>query len=326
MARADDGPPGGHKPCAATAARMEMHQVRYFLAVARVLNFTRAAEECNVAQPSLTRAIKQLEEEFGQELFRRERNLTHLTEFGRRMTPFLQQCYDSAAAAKTLASSLKKGAVSPLTLAISSSLSLSLILSQLTELSRAFDGLELRLLRGASGDVIEYLKKGEADMALAGPLGESWDRLESWPLFTERVHVAVSKIHRFASSKAIEAKDLAGERVIIRTYCETSQEFANFLDSQQVRPKVSHRMVSERDYLFLLEANLGVGLMPESTVRSNLVTCVPVKGLDLSRTISVYAVAGRQRPLAASTLIKLLRAGNWPAQISKSSQSRGAAA
>jgi DNA-binding transcriptional LysR family regulator len=93
---------------------MEMHQVRYFLAVARLLNFTRAAEECNVAQPSLTRAIKQLEEEFGQELFRRERNLTHLTEFGRRMTPFLQQCYDSAAAAKTLASSLKKGVVSPL--------------------------------------------------------------------------------------------------------------------------------------------------------------------------------------------------------------------
>jgi DNA-binding transcriptional LysR family regulator len=57
---------------------MEMHQVRYFLAVARLLNFTRAAAECNVAQPSLTRAIKQLENEFGQELFRRERNLTHL--------------------------------------------------------------------------------------------------------------------------------------------------------------------------------------------------------------------------------------------------------
>ena len=100
---------------------MEMHQVRYFLAVTRLLNFTRAAEECNVAQPSLTRAIKQLEEELGQELFRRERNLTHLTEFGRRMTPFLQQCYDSALAAKTLASSLKKGAVAPLALAISRS-------------------------------------------------------------------------------------------------------------------------------------------------------------------------------------------------------------
>ena len=52
---------------------MEMHQVRYFLAVARTLNFTRAAEECNVAQPSLTRAIRQLEEELGGDLFRRDR-------------------------------------------------------------------------------------------------------------------------------------------------------------------------------------------------------------------------------------------------------------
>ena len=66
---------------------MEMHQVRYFLALSRTLNFTRAAEECHVAQPSLTRAIKQLEEELGAELFRRERNLTHLTEFGNRMLP-----------------------------------------------------------------------------------------------------------------------------------------------------------------------------------------------------------------------------------------------
>ena len=59
---------------------MEMHQVRYFLAVARVLNFTRAAEECHVAQPSLTRAIRQLEGELGGDLFRRERPHAQLTE------------------------------------------------------------------------------------------------------------------------------------------------------------------------------------------------------------------------------------------------------
>ena len=52
---------------------MEMHQVRYFLAVARTLNFSRAAEECNVTQPSLTRAIRQLEDELGGDLFCRER-------------------------------------------------------------------------------------------------------------------------------------------------------------------------------------------------------------------------------------------------------------
>ena len=75
---------------------MEMHQVRYFLAVAKNLNFTRGAEECNVSQPSLTRAIKQLEGEFGGDLFRRERPQAQLTELGERMLPLLKQCYDSA--------------------------------------------------------------------------------------------------------------------------------------------------------------------------------------------------------------------------------------
>jgi LysR family hydrogen peroxide-inducible transcriptional activator len=60
-----------------------MHRVRYFLVVADTLNFTRAAELCNVSQPALTRAIQQLEEELGGLLLRRERKLTHLTDFGR---------------------------------------------------------------------------------------------------------------------------------------------------------------------------------------------------------------------------------------------------
>jgi DNA-binding transcriptional LysR family regulator len=79
---------------------MEMHQVRYFLAVAEELNFTRAAECCNVSQPSLTRAIKILEEELGGPLFHRERANTHLFELGRMVRPYLAQVYEQAQTAK----------------------------------------------------------------------------------------------------------------------------------------------------------------------------------------------------------------------------------
>jgi DNA-binding transcriptional LysR family regulator len=68
---------------------MEMHQVRYFLATVSELNFTKAAERCNVTQPSLTRAIKHLEDELGGDLFRRERPQAQLTELGQRMYPLL---------------------------------------------------------------------------------------------------------------------------------------------------------------------------------------------------------------------------------------------
>src|SRR6185503_10060433 len=117
---------------------MEMHQVRYFLAVAKNLNFTRGADECNVSQPSLTRAIKQLEGEFGGDLFRRERPQAQLTELGERMLPL----------------SMKKGEVASLRLALSHTFDINLLVPHLNEVRRRFERLECRLLRGTAPEVV----------------------------------------------------------------------------------------------------------------------------------------------------------------------------
>src|SRR3954447_19616468 len=87
---------------------MEMQQVRYFVALARELNFTRAAEASNVSQPALTRAIQQLEHEMGGPLFHRERTRTHLSELGRIMLPYFEGIQTQAEAAREHAKSLKK--------------------------------------------------------------------------------------------------------------------------------------------------------------------------------------------------------------------------
>src|SRR6202166_5041689 len=112
---------------------MEMHQVRYFLAVSRVLNFTRAADECNVTQPSLTRAIKLLEAALGGDLFRRERP-TQLTDLGQRMHPLLKQCYEAAAGARSLASSFKSGEIGALRIALTHSVDLSVLIPFLNQI------------------------------------------------------------------------------------------------------------------------------------------------------------------------------------------------
>ena len=80
---------------------MEMQQVRYFVALSSTLNFTRAAEQCNVSQPALTRAIQQLEHELGGPLFHRERGNTHLSELGRMMLPYLETVEEQARATAT---------------------------------------------------------------------------------------------------------------------------------------------------------------------------------------------------------------------------------
>src|SRR5262249_11775845 len=97
---------------------MEIHQVRYFLAVCEFLNFTRAAEKCHVTQPSLTRAIQLLEKEFGGYLFRRERSKIRLTELGRMVQPYLQQAWEQAQTAKRQARDYASKAPTQLNLSI----------------------------------------------------------------------------------------------------------------------------------------------------------------------------------------------------------------
>src|SRR6266478_499738 len=87
---------------------MEMHQIRYFLAVAEVLNFTRAAEKCNVTQPSLTSAIKLLEEELGGPLFHREHGGNRLSELGSMVCPYLTEIYEQANIVKQQAKDFRR--------------------------------------------------------------------------------------------------------------------------------------------------------------------------------------------------------------------------
>jgi DNA-binding transcriptional LysR family regulator len=115
---------------------LEMHHIRYFLAVSETLNLTKAAGRCNVAQPALTRAIKALEGELGGELLRRERALSHLTELGQRILPMLRQCHETAVAAKMVAASFRDGEAAPLSIAVSHTVALNHFTPTLRELSR----------------------------------------------------------------------------------------------------------------------------------------------------------------------------------------------
>ena len=290
---------------------MEMHQVRYFLATASELNFTKAAERCNVTQPSLTRAIKQLEDELGGDLFRRERPQAQLTELGQRLYPLLKQCYESALGARAMASAIKSGEVGTLKLALSRTINLELITSHLAELGRLFNRLELKLLRGTAVEVLELLRTGDAELAIAGDLGDGWDRLDRWPLFSEEFGLIVNAKHRLASSASIEVDDLRQERWLRRPYCEEAQATASLLRSHNLELEHGHDLTSERDLIALLEADLGIAFVPRSTSHPATLKQAPINGLKLRRTVYFYGIAGRQRTAVASAILKMLRAADW---------------
>ncbi len=290
-----------------------MHQIRYFLAVAKTLNFTRAAEECGVSQPSLTRAVQTLEAELGGELFQRERSLTHLTDLGVRMLPLVQQSFDSAVAAKSLASSMKSGAVTPLKLALSSSINLAILLPHLTELSRNFAGMELKIFRGDAAELADCLKKGGADLGVAGRLKGEWERFDRWTLFTEPFVLAVGETHRYANRKRVAVHELSGEKIIRRSHCEGLETVDALLSARGLADLQRHEASSDRDVAGLLSANLGVALAPSSADLPGSLRRLGLDDADLSREVCVYGVAGRPRSPIAGMFLKMLRASDWGA-------------
>jgi DNA-binding transcriptional LysR family regulator len=187
------------------------------------------------------------------------------------------------------------------------------VLPQLTELSRAFKGLELKFLRGAGPEIGEALKKGAADLAVGGPLRAEWERLDSWPLFTEGFVLAVNEKHRLANSAAANVLELKSERLIYRSHCESAGALEALLAERGLAGLPRHETTSEADVAALLMANVGVAIVPVSAALPANLRHIRIEGLDHKREVSVYGVAGRARSPVAGMLLKLLRATNWSA-------------
>src|SRR3954452_14687156 len=161
---------------------MEMHQARYFVALCETLNFTRAAEKCNVTQPSLTRAIKLLEEELGGPLFNRERNQTHLTELGRAMQPHLREVIEQARSARARAASFFALRTARLKLGVARGLSFHVLDDTLRRFITASPHTEIALHDDRPVDLREALRHGDFEVVLLPQRSHDLDDLHYFPV------------------------------------------------------------------------------------------------------------------------------------------------
>ena len=284
---------------------MELYQIRYFLSVCETLNFTHAAEACNVTQPALTRAIKKLEEELGGELFRRERSRSHLTDLGKAMMPLLQQSHDAALAAKAEAENYGKGETAPLCLGISHTVPAAVIEAVVTELSSAMPGLDLNLVRDTSAALAEKLEAGDLDFAIAVTSGDGWERESAWTLFDEPFVL----IARDAKSLASALDNLP---LVRRPYCENTDDFTAYLEGKGIDCGRRHMVASDADALSMAQAGLGAVVVPLSTVRSLGIEALPIEE-GPRRQVSLVSVVGRRHSPAAAAFLRLMRSADWSA-------------
>jgi len=291
---------------------MEMHQVRYFLAIAEELNFSRAAEKCNVSQPSLSRAIQQLEGEFGGHLFHRERHQTHLTELGQMVRPHLETVYNAAVKAKRLSQDLSQLKRVPLKLGIMSTISPAEIVDLIAALKTRYKGLELRLCDANAKDLRSRLLSGDLEAIIYTLPGEQTDeRTHVIPLFSEQMVIAVDRGHRLANANAFPVKQLDGECYIHRMNCE----FAGYADHilQEKGVTCTPTYWSERDdwTLAMVAAGLGFAFMPANAVNHPGVVGLPVVEPEFWREVNLVTVRGRPYSPGVGALVREAMRKRW---------------
>ena len=292
---------------------MEMQQIKYFLAVAETLNFTRAAEKCNISQPALTRAIKALEDELGGPLINREQRNTHLSELGRMMTPYFQTIHDQSTSARATASQFRRLGKATLKIGAMCTIGPSIVAGFLAQFAHSVENVEIDVTALGLNLLKQRLVSGELEVALLASPDPMGDDLHAMPLFNENFALAVSTTHRLANADVVRCVELDGEPYVNRANCEYYDLVHETFIANGVRTRKVFSSECDEWVVGMIKAGLGVGYFPEFSVNDPDVILKPLVEPSFSRTVSLVTVRGRPHSPAVGAFVKQARLQKWPA-------------
>ena len=291
---------------------MEMQQVRYFISVAENLNFTKAAIQCNVTQPSLTRAIQALEAELGGPLFHRERGNTHLTELGRIMEPFLASTLEQTKTAKTTAADYFRLGSTPLKIGAMCTVGPAMISDLILSFRHEYPSIQIIVSDSSAKSLSEMLVSGDLNLALFGVPEPLDDRFHAMDLFEERFVIPVARHHPFADRPFVTGQDLHGENYVNRASCEYFDVIRDTLRHAGVF--IKSVFSSERDDWVqgMIGAGLGFGIFPEYSVTSPDLLIKPLVDPSFTRRVQLVTMRGRPHSPTVGAFVSKARAFKWP--------------
>jgi LysR family hydrogen peroxide-inducible transcriptional activator len=193
---------------------MELNQLRYFCAVARTGSFTKAAEQEEIAQPSLSQQIRKLEQEIGSPLIERLGRKNRLTPYGEALLPLAESILRQIEEAEAHISSLKKGVHGRLRIGVIPTILPYWLAPRIGEFLAKFPEVDLELTEATTFRLVESLQSGELDAAVASVPIKSPDVICS-ELFRENLCLLVSPQHTFAEAASVRLADLAKERMLL---------------------------------------------------------------------------------------------------------------
>ncbi len=213
---------------------MDFNQVRYFLALADTLNFTRAAEQCYVSQPALTQAIKRLETELGGDLIRRDGRYTELTQLGKSLRGHFEQIDRTRHLVQSTAKAVTSGEVAELNIGLMCTIG-PRVLAGMLDTFQMEHPMVAMVLHDVTPDAIpELLLSGALDGVFCACHGPPHSQLRYIDLFEEDMVVVFPSGHAFSEREAVPLREIAEQRYVDRLHCEFRHEFLAFVEEQEL--------------------------------------------------------------------------------------------
>lgn len=277
---------------------MEMHQLRYVVAVARAGNFSRAAQHCHVSQPSLSQQIQKLEDELGERLFDRMSRVARLTPHGEVFLRRAVHVLAEVEAAKHEAAEAKGLLRGSITIGILPTIAPYLLPQAMAEFTEKYPGVDIVVHEDTTARLLKHTLAYEIDFVLASrPINDG--RLEVRDLFAEELMLALPPGHSLTRKRIVSIADLAGERLIVMKegHC-LGDQVLSFCERQEIRPQISFRSAQLETIQALVRAGLGISLIPRMAARGSLGRALEYRSLKSPKPErKIVAIWPKKRPL-----------------------------
>ncbi len=298
---------------------MELRHLRYFLAVAEELNFTRAAERLGISQPPLTQQVKALEAELGVTLLDRSAYRIELTDAGRVFAAEAARILGDARSAMQAARRAARGATGRVRVGFTESASFNpLVTSTLLSFRSDFPAVEVSLEEHPSTDLIVALREERIDAAFVRPplptkRGLELDLLEKEPLV-----VAVPSGHPLVSRREINLGCLAAETFILYPRAVRpglADTVVAACEAAGFTPKVGQYAPQLSSTINLVAASLGISIVPDSMrcLQARAVVYLPLRGEPLHALLGI-AYRTAEGSAVVHNFIDAARRGRSPRQ------------
>ncbi len=291
---------------------MDFNQVRYFLALADTLNFTRAAERCFVSQPALTQGIKRLEEELGGELVRRDGRYTELTDLGRGLRTHFEQINRTRHLVKMTAKEIVSGDIAELNIGVMCTIGPRILAGMLNEFQMNHPMISIILHDVTPPAIADLLLTGGLDAVFCARQGPPHQRMRYIDLFEEPMVVVFPAGHEFSKLDCVPLADLVKQPYVERLHCEFRQDTHDFTNERELELNVVFRSEREDWIQSLVRDGVGISIIPKFSLLFPELDHRPIKDPKLSRMVELTVVNDASVSPALSQFIEASAAYAWP--------------